>query len=176
MSDVLDSAFAQNDPPPRMPGPVPEWAKNQTHLGRCLMPPRDRKIIQQAMKLEGNPGRTSDGRYNVAQWQEFISHHFKSASLVGQPGKQTLELEKLRLNVAKLQFELDVKRKDFSANADIERWVGDLVMNAKRILQQIPSKMAPQLVGRDEIAIEKILKEEINSALLQLTARPLDAG
>ena len=108
----------------RKQGPIPEWATNQTDLGRYLMPPRDRKIIQMAMKLEGCPGRVEPGRYHVAQWQEFINKNFASANLEAQPDKRELELERLRLQNQKLEFELQVKRKDYSANTDVEQWVG----------------------------------------------------
>ncbi|MCX6943685.1 MAG: hypothetical protein NT173_02800 [Opitutales bacterium] len=154
-------------------GPIPVYARNQTDLGKYLMPPRDRKIIQLPMKREGCPGRTADGRYEVAVWQTFISQNFASASSVGQPDKQMLELEKLRLQNERLTFELDVRRKAYSANTDVELWVGELVMAAKRVLLSIPAKLAPQLAAlTSEVEIELRLREEINADLAQLTARP----
>jgi hypothetical protein len=157
----------------RKSGPVPTWATNQSDLGRYLMPPRDRKIIQRAMKLEGNPGRVEPGKYNVAQWQEFINANFASAELESAPDKRNLEMEKLRLQNAKLEFELQVKRKDYTENTKVEQWVGELVMAAKRVLLSLPAKLAPQVVGLTEVEAEKRLKEEINAALQQLTERPL---
>ena len=62
----------------RKPGPVPTYAKSMAELGLYLTPPRDRKIIQQATKLEGNPGRSRDGRYHIAEWQGFVNANFKS--------------------------------------------------------------------------------------------------
>ena len=73
-------------PPPPVkgkPGPVPLFARNQTDLGKYLVPPRDRKIIQLGMRREGCPGRTADGRYEVAKWQVFINANFASASSQG---------------------------------------------------------------------------------------------
>jgi hypothetical protein len=166
----------QPEPPKpvtRKSGPVPEYAKNQTDLGRYLIPPRDRKIIQLAMKRDGCPGRTPDGRYHVATWQEFINTNFASANLGAQPDKLKLELEKLRLTNAKLEFELQVKRKDYTENVIIEQWVGDLVMSAKRVLLAIPGKLAPQVIALNEVEAEKRMREEINLALEQLTSRPL---
>ena len=172
MSNPLDAAFPDAT---RKLGPVPMFARNQTDLGRYLMPPRDRKIIQRAMKREGCPGRTPDGRYHIADWQIFVNQHFASTSSEGQPDKQKLEMERLRLQNEKLTFELQIKKKDYSANADVEMWVGELVMAAKRVLLAIPSKLAPQVIGRTEVEAEKLMKEEINGALAQLTARPLHA-
>lgn len=157
----------------RKPGPVPEYARNQTDLGRYLMPPRDRKIIQLAMKREGCPGRSPDGKYHVASWQEFINKNFASANLEAQPDKMKLEMERLRLTNERLNFELQVRKKEYSKNTDVEIWVGDLVMSAKRVLLAIPGKLAPQVIGLDEVNAEKRMREEINLALEQLTSRPL---
>lgn len=163
-------------PPPDIPGDTPVYATNQTELGHYLTPPRDRKMIQRGMKKSGCPGRTPDGRYHIAQWQEFMAATFDShaADDTGDEptDKQSLEIEKLRLQNEKLTFELSVKKKDFSANTDIEQWVGEMVMSAKRVLQQIPSKLAPQVVGMTEVEAETRMKEEINAALDQLTTRP----
>lgn len=160
----------------RKPGKTPTYAKNQTELGGYLQPPRDRKIIQQALKMEGNPGRTLDGRYHIQEWQGFIHANFQSLldpSAGGGDDKRNLEMEKLRLQNAKLQFELQIKQKDYSANADIEQWVGQMVMEAKRALLAIPSKLAPVVIGLDEVGAEKRMHEEINLALEKLTQRPL---
>jgi hypothetical protein len=172
------SLEASSPPAPvgRKGGPIPKHARNQTELGRYLMPPRDRKIIQRAMKLEGCPGRSPEGKYPIAEWQTFISAKFASRALTddsAQPDKLKLEMEKLRLTNEKLQFELSVKKRDFTANTDIEIWVGDMVMQAKRVLLGLPSKLAPQLAGMTEVEIEATLKTEINGALAQLSARPL---
>lgn len=161
----------------RRGGPIPEFAKNQTELGLYLMPPRDRKIIQRAMKLEGCPGRTPDGRYPIAAWESFINRNFASAKLkesdADQPDKRRLEEEKLRLTNDKLRFQLQVMQREFSANTDIEIWVGDLVMQAKRVLLAIPSKLATQVISMTEVEAEAAIKAEINQALSQLTSRPL---
>lgn len=160
---------------PRMPGPIPKYAKNQTELGRYLMPPRDRKMIQRAMKLEGNPGRTPDNRYEILPWQWFVNQHFGSTTASNVPDKLSLEVERLRLQNEKLKFELQVKQKTFSSNTDIELWVGQMVMKAKRVLLAIPGKLAPQILGLPtEADVERRLRDEINAALSLLSAQPAD--
>jgi len=164
---------------PRKPGPIPRYAKNQTDLGQYLIPPRERKIIQRAMKLEGNPGRSPCNQYEIGPWQLFINKHFASRStpLDKLPDKVELEMERLRLQNEKLRFELSVKQKDFSSNSDIKLWVGQLVMQAKRVLLAIPGKLAPQILGlATEAEVEARLKMEINAALSILTSRPLLEG
>ena len=157
------------------PGTVPKYAKNQTDLGGYLAPPRDRKIIQRAMKLEGNPGRSGMG-YNVVEWQGFVNAHFASLSdpsVTGPDDKRNLEMEKLRLQNSKLLFDLEVKKKDYTANVDVEQWVGQMVMEAKRTLLSIPAKLAQVVIGQTEVEAEKRMREEIIQALDKLAARPL---
>ncbi|EIQ01063.1 hypothetical protein OpiT1DRAFT_05629 [Opitutaceae bacterium TAV1] len=162
----------------RKPGKVPAFAKNQTELGGYLTPPRDRKIIQKALKMEGNPGRSKDGRYHIQEWQGFINANFASLTdpTVGPDDKRNLEVERLRLQNQKLEFELNVRRNEYTANVDVEAWVGDLVIRAKTVLCKIPGTCAPLVVGRTEVDAERILREEIVEALGQLTSRPLHAA
>ncbi len=160
-------------PTGRAGGRIPEWAANQTRLGAYLMPPRDRKIIQRAAKLEGNPGRGPEG-YNVVLWQEFVNKNFSANVSSSQPDKLRLQNEKLQIEIDRLTFDLQVRQKEYSKNTDIEIWVGDLVMQAKRVLLGIPSKLAPIVVGLTEVEAELAMKEEINAALTQLTSRPLN--
>jgi hypothetical protein len=158
----------------RKRGPIPEFAKNQTDLGAYMMPPRDRKIIQRAMRLEGNPGRTPDNRYRISDWQTFINANFEAHARPEEaPDKRRLEEEKLRLTNDKLRFQLQVMQREYSRNSDIAVWIGDLVMQAKRVLQAIPGKLAPVVIGLTEVEAELRMKEEINSALAQLSSRPL---
>jgi len=163
----------------RRGGPIPEFARNQTELGLYLMPPRDRKIIQRAMKLEGCPGRTPDGRYSISEWEPFINRNFASLKLkdsdADQPDKRKLEEEKLRLTNDKLRFQLQVMQREYSSNTDIELWVGELVMRAKRVLLAIPNKLATQVISMTEVEAEAAMKAEINAALAQLTSQPLHA-
>ena len=161
----------------RKSGTVPKYAQSMTELGGYLCPPRDRKIIQMALKLEGNPGRSKDGRYHIAEWDAFIRANYNSAvdPTSGDHDKRGLEKQRLQLQVEKLKFELEVSRKDYSSNVDIEIWVGSLIMQAKTLLLSIPSKLAPQVVGLQEVEAEKLMRSEINAALAELTSRPLGA-
>jgi len=159
----------------RKPGTTPRFAKSQIELGAYLTPPRDRKIIQRALKMEGNPGRAKDGRYDVGEWQAFIYANVKSL-LDGESGKGSdksqLELEKLRLTIQKQEFELKVLQRDYTANTEVEAWVGEMIARAKQILTRIPSKLAPLVVGRSEVDAERVMREEVTSALAQLATKP----
>ena len=160
----------------RKAGPVPKFARNQTDLGRYLMPPRDRKIIQRAMKLEGCPGRTPDGRYEIAPWQSFINSKFSENVRSGDVDKTRLERERLELQNAQLRFKLQVMQREYSRNDDVAAWVGSMVGRAKMLLQKLPSAMAPIVMGLDPAEAEQRLQEQVDSVLQALTERPLLNG
>jgi hypothetical protein len=134
--------------------------------------------------MPGNPGRTADGRYNIGEWQEFMSKvpapgrqggsgrpstHSPADNLGSGDTKRDLEIEKLRLSNQKLQFDLEVRNKTYTSNERVERWVSDVVMNARRTLLSLPAKLAPTLTGRTEVEIERILKDAIHEGLTQLS-------
>ena len=141
-----------------------------------LTPPRDRKIIHEAMKLPGCPRRTEEGKYRVEEWQKFVNDNFASISRDMSPDKVKLEMEKLKLQNEKLSFELRIKRKDYTENVVVEQWVGQMILAAKHDLLRLPGKLAQQIIGLTEVEAEKLLRTEINAALAQLTARPLYAA
>lgn len=162
--------------PTRKVGRIPKYARNQTDLGRYLIPPRDRKIIQLAMRRPGNPGRTPDGKYEILPWQTFVNSHFGSDYSEVGPDKTKLEQEKLRLTNEKLRFQLSVMQREYSRNTDIEAWFGAAVGRAKHLLLKMPSSLAPVVVGMDPVEAEKRIQEEVDAALNELTARPLHEG
>ena len=172
-SEVTEPEFVR---PRRRVGKIPKWAWNMKDLGALLMPPRYREAITKALRMPGNPGRSADGRYEVGAWQEFMANIPVAAWKVdgNEPAESTgdtkrdLEIEKLRLNNKKLTFDLELRNKNFTANDQIERWVSESVMNARRVLLGLPAKLAPTLTGRNEVDIETILKGAIHEALTQL--------
>lgn len=145
-------------------------------LGRRMTPPRNRSIIQEALRLEGCPGRVEPGRYHIAKWQEFINAHFSSYVKGDEPDKLKLEMEKLKLQNEKLTFELRVKREDFIEKAVAAQEAGKAAMAAKTVLGALPGKLAPQVVGLTVVEAEKLLRVEINAALTQLHECPLCAN
>lgn len=121
------------------------------------------------------------GGYEIAPWQKFIDENFRHYETAQnhtglKPDKVKLEMERLRLQNEKLQFELKVKQREYSANSDVQQWVGQMVMQAKRILLRMPSKLAPLVVGRSEVEAEKLMKAEIHSALTQLSTEIPDTA
>lgn len=153
-------------PAARKSGAAPTYVKTTTELGARLTPPRDRKIIQRGMKLPGCPGREPEG-YHVAKWQRFIHENFESrAEVANDPtDKRLLEIEKLRLTNERLSFELNVRKRDYSLNSDVEKWAGDLGYNIRTKLVGLPAKMAPLVIRGNEADAEAVLAKEIHEIL-----------
>lgn len=95
----------------RKPGTTPRFAKSQIELGAYLTPPRDRKIIQRALKMEGNPGRAKDGRYDVGEWQAFIYANANPKRVQkGPAGKETWKVTRSVSFAPTLLEEIDAHR------------------------------------------------------------------
>jgi hypothetical protein len=82
-----------------------------------------------------------------------------------------LEAEQTRLTKAKAdlaELDLAAQRGEVHRAAAVMRVWADNVMNAKTRLLSIPTKLAPELVGKDMQGIQTKLKMEINEALHEL--------
>lgn len=151
----------------RPAGRTPQFARNQEELGRYLIPPRDRKIIQRAMRKPGCPGRSNRG-YEILPWQEHINIHFGQRSHLTEEeatDKRSLEIEKLKLQNEKLEFELSTRKKDYILVSDVKLKVAKAGMQQKRIFQSLPAKWAPVCAGLTEAQAEQLFKTDINAAL-----------
>lgn len=146
------------------------WARNQIELANALGV--DRKTIQRWMQEPDNPGRRADGRYNVAAWRSWADQNGKKYS-DGLPTQTSLKARQLLLQNERLEFDLGVKKGKFVPAADVEKWVGDMVMQAKKVLLAMPSSLAPQVVGLTVAEAEKVIKDTVVDALEQLHSAPL---
>jgi hypothetical protein len=82
-----------------------------------------------------------------------------------------LEAEQTRLTKAKAdlaELELAEQRGEVHKASAVMRVWADNVMNAKTRLQAIPTKIAPELVGKGLQEIQNILKGEVNESLHEL--------
>lgn len=71
----------------------------------------------------------------------------------------------------KVEVENRVRRGELVEVEQVGQEWDDLVLNARAKLLSLPSKIAPQLVGRtDPNAIRSIVREEINAALVELAS------
>ena len=112
---------------------------------------------------EGIIPKTAKGEYILGDVTEVYWKHVL--------GSEGLEFEQTRLTKAKAdkaEIELAELRGEMHSYTDVEdAWTKD-VMNAKTRLLSIPSKIAPEVVGKTLPEITKTLKNAINEALEEL--------
>lgn len=145
------------------------WVQNQTDLARELGV--NRKTIQRWLKIEGNPRTASDGRYSVTEWRKWANdNNFKVSDEDGETGDSKLKLEakRLLLQNQRLEFDLAVRRGEYTHNDDVEAMYVLMVQNAKKVLLALPSNSAPQVVGLSVPEAEIRLREIVDEALSQL--------
>ncbi len=79
----------------------------------------------------------------------------------------------INLQAEKLAFQIAALKGEFVAVADVERDTAALVVQAKRVLEDGPRSLAPQVVGVSIPEAEKLLAEWVHDALSRLHRDPL---
>lgn len=146
---------------------LPRFAKNQTELAKIFKV--DRKTIQRWRKEAGFPPPISNGKWDVHATVNWIRANGKSDTIGDSlPDLHALKVKQLQLICERLEFELSIKKEEYTLNEDVKQWVGDMVINAKTTLLSIPSKLAPQVVGLTPADAELRLRDAIDDALTHL--------
>ena len=150
------------------------WAKNQVELAEILGV--ERKTIQRWLKIKGCPQARSDGRYNIPEFREWAS---KTGRKVADEGydddeRSKLEVRRLRTICERLDLELEVARGTYTANDSVSRDVFRLVATAKKVLEQMPSTLAPQVVGLTVAEAEKRIRHQVDEAIRKLNEKKWD--
>jgi hypothetical protein len=144
------------------------WAQNQVELARELGV--NRKTIQRWMKKEGCPEARSDGRYSVEEFRKWANDNNLKNEKDGESGDSKLKLEAKRLLLInqKLEYDMAIKRGEYTHNDDVEAMFVMMVQNAKKVLLALPSNASPQVVGLSVPEAEIRLREIVDEALSQL--------
>jgi hypothetical protein len=79
----------------------------------------------------------------------------------------------INLQCEKMAFQMSVLQKEYVPVADVERDVASLCAQAKRVLEDGPRQLAPQVVGVSIPEAEKLLAEWVHDALNRLHRDPL---
>ena len=146
---------------------LPRFVKNQTELAKVFKV--DRKTIQRWRKEAGFPAPISNGKWDVHATVNWVRANGKSDTIGDAlPDLHALKIKQLQLICERLEFELSIKKEEYTLNEDVKQWVGDMVINAKTTLLAIPSKLAPQVVGLDPAEAELRMRLAIDDALTHL--------
>jgi len=144
---------------------LPRFAKNQTELASIFKV--DRKTVQRWKKEPGFPKSLANGRWDVHATHVWCKAN-KKTSIVDEPNLHDLKVRQLTLMCDKLEFEIQAKRGEFTANDDVKRWVGEMIMESKTVLLAMPAKLAPVIIGLTPAEAELRLRESVDEALARL--------
>jgi hypothetical protein len=141
------------------------WVKDQVELGEVLGVTR--KSIQRWRK-EGAPPPESDGRWNVPLWREWMKTHGKKGTEDDGPSKSQLEARRLLLMNEKLEAEIGIMRGEYVRKAEVERFIVEIIVECRKVLEQGPVTLAPQVVGLTVPEAEKRMRAWIDEACMAL--------
>jgi hypothetical protein len=149
------------------------WAKNQVELADILGV--ERKTIQRWLKIKGCPQARSDGRYSIPEFREWAS---KTGRKIAEDDpddeRNKLEVRRLRTICERLDLELEIARGNYTANDEVAREVFRMVATAKKVLEQMPSTLAPQVVGMKVAEAEKRIKDQVDEVIRKLHEKKWD--
>lgn len=135
----------------------------------------DRRIRQLAD--EGIIVRVKKGRYDlVSSVKNYIIHIKTNNDLKDNKSDVEIDLERERalhekVKRAKSEIELAAMRGEMHHSSDVERVMNDMLGNFRAKILAMPSKLAPLLVARNELAIiQQLIKKECNETLEELAA------
>ena len=148
----------------------PRWVKNITELAAEMGVTR--RTISNWRKRPEAPKPASDGRWNIVEWQiwageEGVGH--TATDDESEAVRNEYMLENWRLRNERLRIDLEQVRGSMSDNEDVARMVRRMITNCRRVLTSIAGTLAPQLAGMPTPEIEKRIREEVESAMRQLS-------
>ena len=113
-----------------------------------------------------------DKKYNLAECvQEYIDFKLESTDKGGSDREFLLEKawhEEAKRKITQMKL-ARMKRETFDAS-DVEDVWAELILNFKEELQSVPHKLAPMIIGVDDMTeIARMFENEINTALLALS-------
>lgn len=132
---------------------------------------------------EGMP-QAARGKYELGEcmlWYiKYLKMKLKSRRrVIGDDDGTTERAARLRLVRAEAdlrELELARERGQFAAVVDFEKLVTEMVVMTKARILAVPSRIAPQLVGEDRLAIENRLEKELKTTLSTLSKNGHEHG
>ena len=156
----------------------PGWAGSMQDLGEKLNPPRDRKIIQRAMKaakdgkLPPTPGRHDGMGYNIEEWEKYINLHFQSFGNTTTAVQQKEELQALDIRLKQIEL-AEAEGRAVSIEEAIEV-LGGLVAAVSQQLRDLEETMSTRLLDIDTPGELKNRTRELHRTVLEKLSMPRD--
>ncbi len=176
----LDLAKAAGEPSVEAESDAPVWARSQVELATALG--CERKTIQRYMKIDGNPGRTPDGRYLVSghvrdlmSWKAWVQSRGSLKRSNETKDKNALECERLAKLNRDLDFDHAIKAGEYIHKSEVRKTFGEFGMVLKQQALAIPAQIAPDVVSLAIPEAEKLIRQHITRLLDHLAESPWSA-
>jgi hypothetical protein len=132
----------------------------------------ERKTVQRWMKIDSNPGRSSDGRYNVRDWKTWAQAHGKARKTASAPDRTALECQRLLLGNQETEFDLAVKMGRYILLSDAAKTAGEFALTLKQMINAWPGQLAPDVVGLTIAEAEAKIRAHTTRLLTLLSEGP----
>ena len=146
------------------------FAANKSELAAALGV--NRRTVTRWFEDPTHPEARPDGRLSVIEWQAWVDVNGKKSDGNKNPTQTELKSKQIALQNQKLEYQVKILRKEYSANKDVEQWVGEMVAQAKRVLLGGPQSLAPQVIGIQIHEAEAMLRQWVHDVLARLSAYP----
>ncbi|MEC2074576.1 type IV toxin-antitoxin system AbiEi family antitoxin domain-containing protein [Metabacillus fastidiosus] len=129
----------------------------------------DRRIRQLAD--EGALVKIAHGKFDLpASIQTYIKFLVEKEKPTGEIDKTEEEALWTRARRQKTELELQIMRGELHRSEDVKRVMNDMLGTFRAKILSIPSKFAPQIIGKTEIPpVKDILKKGVHEALEELS-------
>lgn len=152
------------------------WASDQVELAEILGVTR--KTIAR-WRAKGAPPAVANGRWDVVAWRAWMKQNGKISGEGPEdtgPSRSQLEARKILLMNEKLEVEIGILRSEYIKLTDAENHVRGMVIEARKVLEQGPSALAPQVVGLTSPEAEKRLRDWVDDVCRQLHTGTISAA
>jgi len=146
---------------------APIWADNQVELAKELG--CDRKTIQRYLKMDGNPGKASDGRYNVTQWKLWAEEKGRLKKGRKSGDKEDEELRGLKLKNERIEIENAIRRGELLHVDEVCRTLCEMMAAFVDGSRGMKHRIAPHVVGVSVGEAAKRIGHEVDETLTRLS-------
>jgi phage terminase Nu1 subunit (DNA packaging protein) len=144
-----------------------EWASTNDALANALQV--DRRQISRWLKREGRPLRDSRRGWRIAEWLAWVAENAKP-SLAGRidHGLGSLQEWLTYEQARKHKLANDTKESRLILRTEHERIISKLIAEVSAVLQPLPDRLAPLVVGVSVPDAHAILQKEVDNCFWKL--------
>lgn len=142
------------------------FAKNQVELAKHLG--CNRRTLARYLKIEGNPGCSSNGSYNVTLWKMWVAKYGRLKPARGSDA-ESLKTREAQLRIERMEMELAEARGDLNSAEETCNVLSSLFASLVSRFTSLKHELAPALVGVSVAEATKRLDSAFTGAFTDLS-------